>query len=383
MASHQGFTASQTWSILKRHGKDEIEPLHLQDLCRDDDRVSSLVAVYNTTSEVIASTTTDHPEEKEDRILIADLSRQRMTLDTLNHLLKLATARNLKKFITQLAWGRDPKHVIVPARLRNNNAKAGKNARFGDMHSKPMNNCFEQTPIQMMPSMHMAFRVPAEQGNEMLTQDGTNILAGIHRTWDRLERLSDCIRRGQLRGVGGNMIRDVIVVGRGVPVAALKFVYQALIKDERAVLASRFGLVEAASTRIRRNLVGAGTTAPVVARRLHFLTSVDPVAAADIVADLDPGSTLVISFALNGNEETGRATKTLKSWLLQALGTNRRADHVLAKHMLLVTGNDRIVSVINKPESVHIVPEHSRCEPFTTFSAVGLLVSVDSKRMFT
>jgi hypothetical protein len=96
-------TASQAWAILTRHARDEIAPLRLQELCRDNDRVSSLVAVYNTTSQTSSSSiTSKHPQATENRILIADLSRQRMTLETLNYLLKLATTRNLKKFITQL-----------------------------------------------------------------------------------------------------------------------------------------------------------------------------------------------------------------------------------------------------------------------------------------
>jgi hypothetical protein len=41
---------------------------------------------------------------------------------------------------------------------------------------------------------------------------------------------------------------------------------------------------------------------------------------------------------------------------------------------MLITGNDHIASIINKPESVHMVPEHSRCEAFTSFSAATLLV---------
>ena len=44
-----GATASQAWAILKRHARDEMSPLRLQELCRDNDRVSSLVAVYNAT----------------------------------------------------------------------------------------------------------------------------------------------------------------------------------------------------------------------------------------------------------------------------------------------------------------------------------------------
>lgn len=126
--------------------------------------------------------------------------------------------------------------------------------------------------------------------------------------------------------------------------------------------------MEAAAARIR-NFTGAGSGCGRVTRRLYFLSRVDPITATSVVADLDPASTLVISIALNGNEETGLATKVLKSWLLQALGNNRRPELVLAKHMVLVTGNDHIASVINKPESVHVIPDHSRCEAFLNFSA--------------
>jgi glucose-6-phosphate isomerase len=415
MASNNSATASQAWAILSRHARDEIAPLRLQELCRDNDRVSSLVAVYNTTSQ-------HHPEEpSEQRILIADLSRQRMTLETLNYLLKLATTRNLKKFITQLSWGQnDPDAPILPKRVRNrtgnnsnnnNQQKHGaqsqqgirttfstestpqkKTTRFDDpetleteddddggnsrqgAYAAPFDSTTDQHPL--VPSMHLALRVPANKGHEMLTADGTNALIAVHREWDRIERLSDSLRRGQLRGISGSMIRDVIVIGQGVPLQALQFVYTALLKDERSVLASRFGMVEAPTARIRRNLLGeAGPVNGGAARRLKFLSTIDPIAAAEVVSDLDPASTLIISIALRGNEETGLGTKTLKSWLLHALGTNRRPDHVLAKHMMLVTGNDHIASIINKPESVHMVPEHSRCEAFTSFSAATLLVS--------
>lgn len=343
-------SAAQATSVLERHAND-IGPLRLCDLCRDKDRVGSLVTVYNT-SFAPSTTLSDNDAAVENRILIADLSRQRMTLDTLNHLLRLANARDLRKFITQLAWGQNHRTAVARS----------------DRHKSTRFSSHARHSHVMIPTMHMALRVPL--GGRMLLADGTNALTEIHREWDRLERLSESIRIGQLRGVTGSMIRDVILIGRGTPVAALQFVYSALLKDERAMLATRFGLVEAAATRIRRTLVG-GTSQM---RTMRFLTTIDPISAASAVADLDPASTLVISIALNGNEETGLATKTIKSWLLNALGSTRRADHILSKHMLLVTGNDRIVSVINKPERVHIVPEHSRCEAFTTFSPAGLLV---------
>ncbi|GAX23802.1 hypothetical protein FisN_12Hu384 [Fistulifera solaris] len=351
-------TASQAWAILSRHAREEISLLRLQELCRDNDRVSSLVSVYNTTF------TSNCRLEKnveiiENRILIADLSRQRMTLDTLNHLFRLAASTNLRTFITRLAWGQNnPSHPILPVRVQ---AK------------RPAMTQNKDDTTATIPSMHFAMRAPAGKSYEMLTKDGTNALTGIHQEWERIERYSNSIRRGHSRGISGHMIRDVVVVGQGVPMAALQFIYSALIRDERACVFRRVGLSDSSTTaeRIRRNL--AGVTAGGGARQMHFLTRVDPVTAAAVVADLDPASTLVISIALNGNEETGLATKTLKTWLLNALAKSGRPDHILSKHMMLVTGNDDIANVINKPESVHIIPQHSRCEAFSSTSAACLL----------
>ena len=369
--------SSQAWAILARHARDEISPLRLQELCRDNDRVSSLVAVYNTTTSVASTTNANNTERHdEDRILIADLSRQRMTLDTVNHLLKLASSKGLRQFIRQLAWGQNnPNQPILPKeKQREHSAQQVLNqpqlfSADGDASKQQL---YQQQ------SMHMALRVPAGQSYEMLAADGTNVLTAIHQDWQRWKELANSIRVGQVRGVSGSMIHNVIVVGQGLPLAALQFLDQALRRDERAVLASRAGLGDTnpATRMLRRNLTGLTALGQQPdQRRLHFLTRVDPVAAASVVSDLEPGSTLVISIALNGNEETGLATKILKSWLLQALmGPNKRPDHILAKHMMLVTGNDRIASVINKPESVFLVPEHSRCEGFSSFSAATILV---------
>ena len=109
-------------------------------------------------------------------------------------------------------------------------------------------------------------------------------------------------------------------------------------------------------------------------RRMRFLSSLDPLAAASAISDLDPASTMIISIALKGKEETAAATRTLKNWLLQGMGSSRRSDIVFTKHMLLVTGSDRIAAS-NKAETVFLIPEHSRREPFTTFTSATLLVS--------
>ena len=447
--------ASQAWAILKRHARDEIATLRLQDLCNDNERVSSLVAVHNSTPTITTSTTPTAAAASDGRInsstsnhhnsmLLVDLSRQRMTLETLNHLLKLSVTRGVRKYISRLAWGQnDPDYPLqnllaepgtqtkASGQSNHNNSDNNKHAphaRYqhyanqrkssnGRKNTDPMNNQHHSSatnnnnidsnattkpdfPI-IMPSMHLALRAPKDQGLHMLTagsenvEAGVNVLTSIHREWDRLERLSDAMRRGTWRGATGRTIRDVVVIGRGVSVQALKFINGALEYDEAAIVARKFGLdpngnggstaVDYAGRLIRRGLGGSQQHVPFSPhRRLHFLTSVDPLAAASLVSELDAGSTMVISLALQGNEETGLATKTMKTWLLQQLGgtsassSQPKVDSILSKHMLLVTGNDQIATNINKPESVFVIPEHSRCEAFLSFSAATLLVGLIS-----
>ena len=371
-------TASQAWAILRRHARDEISRLRLQELCRDNDRVSSLVTVYNATAPSANS------------MLMVDLSRQRMTLETLNHLLRLATARGLPKFIRQLSWGpNDPDNPLLPSRLlpqqkiqhnqdsepNNPNEKKGHHHRRysrieeeNQRDLKPQKQNRNEQPFCSIPSYHMSLRVPSDRNFEMLGPDGTNVLTGVHNDWDRIRRISDSLRRGKLPGVTGGMIKDVVVVGRGVAIMALRFVYLALCKDEAATIGRRVGM----DARNNKKAAGGG----LGQRRVKFLTTIDPVRAAAVVADSDPASTLVVTIAMMGEEETEMAllaTRTLRTWLLTNLGGHgRRSEVVLSKHCMLVTSNDELAAEY-KAESVFLIPEHSRCEPFTTFTAASLL----------
>lgn len=100
---------AQAWAILLRHAREEINPLRLQELCSDVDRVNSLVTVHNTTycsqetSSSVGADTNDNGRLS-NRILLADLSRQKMNLETLNHLLRLAHSRDIKGFIRKLTF---------------------------------------------------------------------------------------------------------------------------------------------------------------------------------------------------------------------------------------------------------------------------------------
>ena len=86
-------TPSQAWAILSRHARDDIAPLRLKDLCTDNDRITSLVTVHSGSQNardrfVTSAKNTNSPLRQMNRTLIADFSRQRMTLallDTWTH----------------------------------------------------------------------------------------------------------------------------------------------------------------------------------------------------------------------------------------------------------------------------------------------------------
>ena len=482
--------AEQCLAILSRHARDEVGPLRLQELCTDTERVNSLVEVHNrspgaverydrssahlhrlhqqsqggssdgaagasaSASSTGASTTSAGTPAKRhrsatavqagespfypsagsidlsdhgNRLLLVDLSRQRMTVDTVNHLLRLARARDVRGFTRTLAWGwNDRSDPVVPLRSRRGGAGAGaggskpddlrredsttggastsRHARFAEdvkdgggrggmdtnIHGIASTSFADpsrggggaSSAMRTSPSMHIALRAPAGAGMEMYLPDGTNALDGIYETWDRIVRLSDSIRRGKLRGASGKVLRDVVVVGRGVPVAALRFLYDALRRDADASLAAREGLTSEHSSTIKAvaadgasRLTGRSSTShkESYSRRLRFVPSVDPAAAVEAISDLKPGSTYVITIVGGrGDEETLQASQTLTRWLLAGLGSNRKEDQILDRHMLLVTGDDRLART-TKPECTFLMPEYARCDAFTTFTAAGLV----------
>jgi hypothetical protein len=146
-------TAKQAWAILNRHARDDIQRLRLQELCRDNDRVSSLVSVYNC-----GSGSSSNNNNSNARMIIVDVSRQRMTLETLNHLLRLASARQVPRFIRQLAWGfNDPDNPVLPARLRNSDHTTVHDAFLASKTKRNhhQHHHLQQEPVCRIPSYHM------------------------------------------------------------------------------------------------------------------------------------------------------------------------------------------------------------------------------------
>lgn len=381
---------SQAWSILTRHARDEILPIHLQQLCSDKDRVSSLVSVHSST----------YKDTK--RMILLDISRQRMNLDTINHLLRLAFSLDLRGYIRRFSWGHNnPENPITKEQIQNTSLLKGNNNNNRNI-GRIRNNSFLSSQQQQQQqnksvasnnahetsspwgaknfnpdgsqSMHMALRAPRDDPSmAMFTADATNALEAIHEEWSRIELLANTIRAGKLRGVSGQPLRDVVVVGRGVSVLGLKFVYNALRQNKEAIQASRKGVIDEymstswtkrAATAITNNITEA-------CRRMRFVSCADPTLVQQAVDDLNPSTTIIISVALRENEDTEFATRYMYSWLSRDLKGYKR-EHITSHHMFLVTGDELLKQV--KPESTFLIPDHSRCEAFGTFTAAALLV---------
>lgn len=314
---------AQAWAILLRHAREEINPLRLQELCSDVDRVNSLVTVHNTTycsqetSSSVGADTNDNGRLS-NRILLADLSRQKMNLETLNHLLRLAHSRDIKGFIRKLAWAQNDPDNPMSNRRR--------------LKSKNIKN---------LPCL-LALRAPSNKNLSMISGiENKDVLIDIHAEWNRIERLSNRLRkRGQ--------IHDVIVVGRGVIMASLQFVYDALKHDYYAEKETLLDVIwdEKRKSRNQR-----------LRRRMKFISSLDPVAISNVLSDLKPEHSVVVSISMFGDEENDQTTmQVLENWLCYGISiSGSKKSESVHDHILALACCTNIPNVA-KPEHTLIIP---------------------------
>lgn len=446
---------SQAWAILSRHARDDISALRLKELCTDNDRVSSLVTVHSGSESaakrrracILNSTTNgkghsrstgsnshvmnSNADHYNNRLLIADMSRQRMTLETLNYLLRLSAAVDVRGFIQTLAWGNNdrknpfyassssyssahmqfktketedyrnknhtkvnnaqfsfdqdehllrPKVAISPSRSVTSAMKKTRFAQPSDAYDDQTVSSNIQTPssaaavgaasqykfsLNTSPSMYMALRAPNHCNLHMYDSNGENVLNEIHSQHDRVRQLADSIRNGQLRGMNGHMLQNVLVIGRGTACAACEFVYKALKHDGQGSSALKEGISD------RKLSMRYGT-----GRSMRFLSRLDPLALHNVLEDWNPEQTLVISIVLNGDEnDIMHLTAVVKQWLAQGTNSSKRQEALFGKQVFFVTASDVLLQTqtVTKPECCFLVPPYARSEAFTSFSVAGLL----------
>ena len=480
---------SQAWSILHRHAETDVKSIRLSELRthRDDannnnNQTDGFVTVHNSNS------TTSNGNNHE---IIVDWSRNRVTLETIQHLLRLCTAMDIREKIYDLAWGKlapgSSRLRHHPPRRRhqynynNNNNVAGGEYGGSNFMSVPSvsfandlgyarsSSIYQQSNTESQGdyddeeggSMHLSLRAPANQGlmmrdpydddtkNTKNNSNGSNkkkhknALDEIHNEWKRIQSLTESIRMGKVRGASNKPLVDILVISGGehndsVVTHSLEFVYKALLQNEQGEMAtcvddsslisvkvednigSTSGLSTTKNTLLQStadgviNMVKEGISTPfkkkssqgnlrggLVApfqtkktnrhlyrkRKLKVLSSTDPSAFNEVLSELCPATTMVITLDLEQEKEKEckAITSAIRDWLLSDLlletssttsgskDSERSREAIVQRHMYLVTCNDMLKK---SNANAFLLPRHSRVEAFSTFSAAGLLVSI-------
>ncbi|CAL9059978.1 unnamed protein product, partial [Musa banksii] len=246
MASAALICDSEPWKDLKEH-VNVIEKKHLRDLMNDVERCQSMMVEI-------------------DGILL-DYSRQRVRLDTIGKLLKLAEAARLRQKIDMMYNG---DHI----------------------------NSTENRSV-----LHIALRAPRDK---VICSDGKNVVPDVWYVLDKIKEFSERVRSGSWVGATGKALKDVVAIGIGGSFLGPLFVHNALQTDPEAADCAR-------------------------GRQLRFLANVDPVDVARNISGLNPETTLVVVVSKTfTTAETMLNARTMREWISSALGTQAVAKHMVA-----------------------------------------------------
>ncbi|KAL4426849.1 hypothetical protein ABPG77_006635 [Micractinium sp. CCAP 211/92] len=246
---------SREWKALADHVT-AVKKTHLKDLLQDDARTEAMV--------------------REAEGLYMDFSRQNATPETLKLLLDLANAAG------------------VPDKVK---------AMFAGEHI----NSTEDRAV-----LHTALRAPRDS----VVQDrGANVVPEVWAVLDKIRAFSERVRSGELKGVTGKPLTNVVSIGIGGSALGPLFVHTALSTDPEAM-------------------------AQAAGRQLVFLANVDPVDAVRALHSLDPETTLVVIVSKTfTTAETMLNARTVRAWLTERLGAE-----AVSKHMIAVSTNLKAVA---------------------------------------
>ncbi len=155
--------------------------------------------------------------------------------------------------------------------------------------------------------LHIALRAPKTKS---IILDGSNVVEDVHGVLDHIRQFSENIRDGRLVGATGQKLTDVVAIGIGGSYLGPEFVYEAWRTEP--------GCAQAAE-----------------GRRLRFLANVDPIDVTRALDGLKPETTLVVVISKTfTTAETMLNARTLREWIVNALG-----EEAVAKHMVAVSTN--------------------------------------------
>ena len=156
--------------------------------------------------------------------------------------------------------------------------------------------------------MHVALR---DQSAKPIMIDGEDARPAVQAELDRMQKLSDSLRSGAWTGFTQKTITDIVSIGIGGSNLGPLMVTEAL---------AAFGDKKFA---------------------MHYVSNIDGVQIADVLAKLNPETTLfVISSKTFTTQETMTNARTAQAWFLKAAGDKS----AIAKHFVAVSTNRKLVT---------------------------------------
>jgi len=157
-------------------------------------------------------------------------------------------------------------------------------------------------------ALHMALRAPEDAGYRVA---GADVMAVVEATRRRMAGLVERVQGGDWRGATGDTITDVVNIGIG---------------------GSDLGPAMATAALKPHHHEGI---------RAHFVSNVDGAEISEVLAALDPATTLfLVASKTFATQETMVNAATARAWLVAALGENAVANHFIA----LSTNRDAVIA---------------------------------------
>jgi glucose-6-phosphate isomerase len=249
-------SSTPEWKALEKHAE-YIQTTHLRNLLQDTERCNTMFATHDG--------------------VYLDYSRQRVNLETMDLLYKIAEKQQLQKKIM-------------------------------DMVSGEKINWTEDRAV-----LHTALRAgrpsPDTPQSERIVVDGEDVMEEVWDVLDQIKYFTEAVRSGEIRGFTGKRLRNIISVGIGGSYLGPEFLHECLKTEPEGINKS------------------LGYT-------LRFLSNVDPVDVERACADLDPEETLVVVVSKTfTTAETMLNARTMRQWLWDFMGDDKE---VVRKHVVAV-----------------------------------------------
>lgn len=177
--------------------------------------------------------------------------------------------------------------------------------------------------------LHVALRYPKEKiESHKIVLDNKNVLEDVHRVLKKIEDYSESIRNGTIKTCKNTKFKNIICIGIGGSYLGTEFVYEALkyYYYNKIVNANADKSVNNFGNNYHHDAIF----------NVRFLANVDPNDVNRAVSDLDPTDTLVIIISKTfTTAETMLNARTIKNWLNLKI----KKPEELSKHLVAISTN--------------------------------------------